>query len=235
MVDEARKMIHDFYPLVGCAIGLLFAYLYYARKVKQHGSAKKSNIKKRFISPDELRLKSFQLGKQISDKLQNSNETKEKVYVVGLWRGGSFIACCVDEFLQRKGFKTDCVAVRTSRYCGIGQEKSDIQVHSLGYLRHNVKENDRVILVDDVWDSGTSIQEVKKTLADLKANVQIAVVFFKPMKNKFPNDSPMFFVEESDEWLCFPHELEGLDDDEIVDYFGASVLELLELEQNESE
>lgn len=180
---------------------------------------------KRFVGPEELRDLSFGLGKTIGLELQKTNQ--RKVFLVGLWRGGGFITICVDEILSRFGIETDCVAVRTSRYIGVDQATEEVKVHSLGYLKNTIQPDDVVILIDDVWDSGKSIMKVKEIISSFGAKVLIGVIFFKPTRNKFPTERPDFFVEESNEWLNFPHELEGLSESEIESHFGDYVHSLL--------
>ena len=42
----------------------------------------------------------------------------------------------------------------------------------------------------------------------------LATPYFKPTKNK-TNREPDFYLHETDQWLVFPHELDGLTIDEI--------------------
>lgn len=171
-------------------------------------------IQKKFISPEQLRKLSYMLAKEI----YTSGWIPK--FVVGLWRGAGFITICVDEYLLMKGHKTDCIAIRTSRYEGVDKTREKVEVHNLGYLRERVKEGDRILIVDDVWDAGTTIQAVKKELLSLKAEIRVGVVYYKPRRNKYPNDRPDYFIEESDEWLVFPHELEALSQKEIQSHMG---------------
>lgn len=185
--------------------------------------------KKDFVGCDSLRTLSFQLGASIFDGL-TEKERNGVVFLVGLWRGGSFIAICVDEFLSYLGVKTDCVAVRTSYYI-VDQKKKDITVHSLDYLKSTVKPGDLVVLLDDVWDSGTSIQKVRHEMLALGANVKIAVIHYKPTNSKFPLLEPDHFVKESNDWIVYPHELVGLSEEEIDHNYGSHVLQLLKARQ----
>ena len=67
-------------------------------------------------------------------------------------------------------------------------------------------------------DTGLSIQQIvndlktacKKNTPDIK----VATPYFKPTKNKTER-KPDFYLNETDEWLVFPHELDGLTIDEI--------------------
>ena len=45
--------------------------------------------------------------------------------------------------------------------------------------------------------------------------IKVATTFFKPSQNK-TDRKPDYFLHETDKWLVFPHELEGLSSDEII-------------------
>jgi hypoxanthine phosphoribosyltransferase len=81
-----------------------------------------------------------------------------------------------------------------------------------------LESEDSLLIVDDVHDTGLSIQQI---INDLKAackkntpEIKIATPYFKPTKNK-TDRKPDFYLHETDEWLVFPHELYGLTVEEI--------------------
>ena len=90
-------------------------------------------------------------------------------------------------------------------------EKMIRKVHSLSKAFH-------VLIVDDVHDTGLSIQQVindlKKACKKNTPEIKIATPYFKPTKNK-TDRKPDFYLHETDEWLVFPHELDGLTVEEI--------------------
>ena len=47
-----------------------------------------------------------------------------------------------------------------------------------------------------------------------ESKLKIATVFYKPDKNK-TTIYPSYYVEITEDWIVFPHELVGLTDDEI--------------------
>jgi hypoxanthine phosphoribosyltransferase len=57
-------------------------------------------------------------------------------------------------------------------------------------------------------------------------DLRIGTVYYKPTKNQTPY-TPDYYVEETTEWVVFGHELEGLTDSEITEYFGEDVLKML--------
>ena len=75
------------------------------------------------------------------------------------------------------------------------------------------------LIVDDVFDTGLSVEAViehikthsRKNTPD---EIKIATPYFKPANNK-TNFSPEYYIRETDQWLIFPHELDGLSKEEI--------------------
>jgi hypoxanthine phosphoribosyltransferase len=87
-------------------------------------------------------------------------------------------------------------------------------VHGLHYLIENINADDSLLIVDDVFDSGRSIDALITQLKlltrkNMPEDVRIACPWFKPANNK-TNITPDYYVKETDEWLVFPHELKGL-------------------------
>ena len=122
--------------------------------------------------------------------------------------------------MKYAGVDTDHIAIRTSYYHGIDRTHSQVQVHNLGYLLENLNHEDALLIVDDVFDRGRSIEaiiaELKRlTRRNLPKDIRIATVWFKPEKN-VTDLKPDYFVNETNKWLVFPHELDGLSDAEVA-------------------
>jgi hypothetical protein len=74
--------------------------------------------------------------------------------------------------------------------------------------------------VDDVFDTGLSIQAIINTLRmksrrNTPEDIRIATPWFKPNNNR-TDLVPDYYVHETDQWLVFPHELDGLTNEEIL-------------------
>ena len=169
--------------------------------------------KKRYISPTELLYDSFKLGVQIlqSDFVPD--------YIVAIWRGGTPVGIAVQELLDYAGIRTDHIAIRTSYYLGIDRVAEEVQVHGLGYLIDNVAHDDCLLIVDDIFDSGNSISAVMKQLQhrakrNMPHDIRIATPWYKPSKN-VTSFKPDYFIHETDRWVVFPHELQGLSREEV--------------------
>lgn len=169
-------------------------------------------IKKKFIDANQLLLESYQLAAKILESGFRPN------FIVGVWRGGTPVGIAVQELLDYCGVETDHIAIRTSSYSGINQQERTVRVHGLSYIIKNVNAEDKLLIVDDVFDTGLSIeaiiQHLQKRTRKNMPHVAIATTYYKPNKNK-TDRVPDFYVHESDEWLVFPHEVSGLSDEEI--------------------
>jgi hypoxanthine phosphoribosyltransferase len=170
---------------------------------------------KLFIQADELLRDSFKLAWQVYESGYRPN------YIIGVWRGGAPIGIAVQEFLDVLGVPSDNIAIRTSHYIGIGERDSEVQVYGLNYIIKQVESEDSLLIVDDVHDTGISIQKI---ILDLQTackkntpEIKVATPYFKPKKNK-TNRKPDFYIHETEKWLVFPHELEGLSIDEIIEF-----------------
>lgn len=173
-----------------------------------------SSIQKEFITPDSLLRDSIALGMQIV------RSGFRPTFLVGVWRGGAPIGIAVQEVLEFHDIHCDHLAIRTSSYTGINQQSAQVRVHAIDYLVSRLTADDHLLLIDDIFDSGRSIQAVMNELSrrcrrNMPESVRIATVYFKPKRNK-TNLKPHFCVRETDEWLVFPHEIKGLTREEIL-------------------
>jgi hypoxanthine phosphoribosyltransferase len=169
-------------------------------------------MKKTFIQADHLLEDSFKLAWNVYESGFRPN------YIVGVWRGGAPIGIAVQEFLEVLGVSSDHIAIRTSHYLGIDQHNANVKVYGLNYVIRQLESEDSLLIVDDVHDTGLSIQQIINDLITAcKKNtpeIKVATPYFKPTKNK-TDRKPDFYLHETDEWLVFPHELDGLTIDEI--------------------
>jgi hypoxanthine phosphoribosyltransferase len=170
---------------------------------------------KLFIQSEELLKDSFNLAWQVYESGYRPN------YIIGVWRGGAPIGIAVQEFLDVLGVPSDHIAIRTSHYKGIDVRDSQVQVYGLNYIIKQVESEDSLLIVDDVHDTGISIQKI---ISDLQTackkntpEIKVATPYFKPKKNKTER-KPDFYIHETEKWLVFPHELEGLSIDEIIEF-----------------
>ncbi len=171
-------------------------------------------MQKVYISAEELLGASFKLGEMII------RDGFRPDFIVGVWRGGTPVGIAVQELLDFCHIKTDHIAIRTSSYTGIAQQDSHVKVYGLHYLIDNMNYDDSLLILDDVFDSGRSVKAIIHELdvhmrKNMPTDVRVGTVYYKPSKN-LTDRIPNYYVHKTEDWLVFPHELDGLTDDEIM-------------------
>lgn len=177
---------------------------------------------KTFVREQTLIEDSFRLGVAIF------NSGFRPTFLVGLWRGGSSVGIYVQECLQYLGVETNHIALRTS-YRGlahyetmVGDPAREIRVHGTQYLLETLDAEDRLLIVDDVSGSGSTLDVVRQRLATkLKRNmpddVRTATIWHKPSLNQ-TGQPPDYYLHETHDWLVLPYELAGLSKEDIEDH-----------------
>lgn len=174
-------------------------------------------MKKTFVEANDLLLDSFQLAVNIYESGFRPD------YLVGLWRGGSAVGIAVQEGLDFLGCKTDHIAIRTSyrgqpEYLKMVDKAKSIRAHGLRYLHEKVCAEDSLLIVDDVYSTGSSVNAVirqlaKKSRRNLPKDIRIATVWYRPSEEE--SRAPDYFVRKTNDWLILPYELSGLSIDEL--------------------
>ncbi len=168
---------------------------------------------KTVLSASQLLEDSFHLGVKILES------GFEPTMIVAIWRGGTPVGMAVQEVLAYCGIKSDHIAIRTSSYVGV-DDRGDVAVHGLNYFIKKVSHDDRLLIVDDVFDTGNTIKAVieeirRQARGNTPQEIAVAVPWYKPSRNE-TDLVPDFYLKETAEWLVFPHELDALDAEELA-------------------
>jgi hypothetical protein len=98
-------------------------------------------------------------------------------------------------------------------------DKADsIRVHGLDYLLDRICAEHSMLIVDDVYSTGSSVKAVidqlsAKARRNLPHDIRIATVWYRPgPKTVRPPD---YYIHETGNWLILPYELSGMDIDEL--------------------
>jgi uncharacterized protein len=171
-------------------------------------------MEKLFIGAESLLRDSITLGMQVV------RSGYRPTFLVGVWRGGAPIGISVQEVLEFHGVECDHISIRTSSYSAPDERAKVVRVHAIDYLVSRLDAEDRLLLIDDVFDSGLSIEAVidelrKRCRRNLPGTIRIATVYFKPTRNR-SSLQPDYYVRTADQWLVFPHEMHGLTREEIL-------------------
>ena len=168
-------------------------------------------MNERFIAADDLLRDSFQLAANIYEAGFRPD------FLVGLWRGGSAVGIAVQEGLDYFGVKTDHIGIRTSysgapRYTQMVNTANSIRVHGLQYLLENLCAHHSLLIIDDVYSTGSSVNAVisqlaQKTRRNLPHDIRIGTVWYRPSEKTLRE--PDYFVHKTNDWLVLPYELSG--------------------------
>ena len=101
----------------------------------------------------------------------------------------------------------------TQSYVGVGTQSDEVKLDVSEDVVNNLRKAERVLVVDDVVDSGTTMEAICAYFAQchIEADVKIASVFYKPNTASM---KPHYYVHQTDQWIVFPHELDGLTTEE---------------------
>ena len=176
--------------------------------------ARKNSVSaKQYIAAQQLLDDSFRLGLQVLESGFRPH------FIIGVWRGGAPVGIAVQELLAYFGVETDHIAIRTSFYTAPGERSKAVRVHGLGYVIDHIRKADSLLIVDDVYDTGLSLQQI---VADIRQDcdesppeIRLATPYFKPANNR-TDRVPDYYLHETDRWLVFPHELAGLSAQELL-------------------
>ncbi len=169
---------------------------------------------KTYLSAQQLLEDSFRLGaKVISSGFRPT-------IMIAIWRGGTPMGIAIQELLAFNGIETDHIAIRTSSYAGIDGRSTEIRIHGMNYLVKTVQQSDSLLIVDDVFDTGHTIEAVighlqKQARRNTPNDIRVAVPYYKPTRNEVDR-VPDYYLHETEAWLKYPHSLEGLSIEEVA-------------------
>jgi len=163
---------------------------------------------KTYVSANDYLRDSFRLARMVLDSGWQPED------LIALWRGGAPVGVAVHEFLHYHGMKPRHRVLKCQSYTGIQERRSEVVFENADDIFKSIVRGSRVLIIDDVLDTGNTARAVFARLAPFGADVKLATVYWKPSQNQ-TSIKPDFFVRETDEWIVFPHELEGLSPDEV--------------------
>ncbi len=163
-------------------------------------------IRKRFITPEQLYRDAYTLA----DKILRSGFAPDIILV--MWRGGSPVGIVVHEFLTYHGISAWHTVVKARSYDGIASRKTPV-LENMAAVMKRIRKTSKILVVDDIYDTGATMTAVKKQLKTKCASVKTAAIYCK--KTATPSRKLDYCVRQTASWIVFPHELIGLSRAEI--------------------
>ena len=161
-----------------------------------------------YISANEYLRDSFRLARKILDSGWLPDD------LIALWRGGAPVGVSVHEFLHYHGLRPRHRVLKCQSYTGIKERQQQVVFENADEIFRSILPGSRVLVIDDIFDTGNTARAVLDRLAPFHADVRLATVYWKPNAN-LTAFKPDYHVRTTDEWIVFPHELDGLTADEV--------------------
>lgn len=112
-------------------------------------------------------------------------------------RGGMVPACLISEQTDIRNI----VAAAVMFYTGVGDTLPDPVF--LQFPADPLIYGKRILVVDDVWDTGRTIVAVKQRIEAAGGQADLAVLHYKPRNSKF-DARPDYYAEITSDWIVYP-------------------------------
>ena len=195
-------------------------------------------MQKEFLSYDVVRNNALKMAYRIS----NDGFIPDVIYVS--LRGGVYLGNVISEYfkiVQRRNRPVYYAAVVARSYTGVG-EADKVKVEGWTYSTDSLRTGDKVLLVDDIFDSGRTINHLAQVIMgkgiprkDLKVVVH-DYKYFTDAKEQWPVQPDYWSrkhdvsVNDDAMWIHYcSHELIGLSAEELEKHYYATDPELREV------
>jgi hypothetical protein len=179
---------------------------------------------KKYIAADAFLRDSWRLASAVRDSGWKPD------FLIALWRGGAAAGVAVHEFLKASGWDMRHLPLKCASYSGIGKTTGRVDFTLGDETFSLVKPGERVLVVDDVYDTGATASAVRERLGAAGAEARVACVYWKSGVPSAAGRPDYFAVDAGSSWIVFPHEIDGLTagelrekDAELADMMGECI------------
>ena len=95
-------------------------------------------------------------------------------FLVGLWRGGAPVAIAVHEYFRATGWNVQHIPLKCWSYTGIGANSNKVDFLLGDAIFGMFRAGDKVLFVDDVFDTGKTAAAVMDQMRGIGAEARIA-------------------------------------------------------------
>lgn len=195
-------------------------------------------MRKDFLTYDDARNNAFKLAYRIA----KDGFVPDVIYV--LLRGGAYLGNVLSEYFKviRKGQRPVFYAAVVARSYTDIRTQEKVMVDGWTYSPEHLRSGDRILVVDDIFDSGRTINHLVDIIMQKgipREDIKVAVHDYKVVR--YHNDQmpvqPDYFCRkhvidrpEDDVWIHYlSHELVGLSSEELEKYYYTADPELREI------
>jgi hypoxanthine phosphoribosyltransferase len=117
--------------------------------------------------------------------------------ILVITRGGMVPACLLSERLELRNIVAAAVMFYT------GMDETLEEPIFLEFPADPILIGKRVLIVDDVWDTGRTAMSVRRKVREAGGHADLAVLHYKPKRSAF-REAPDYYAETTDEWIVYP-------------------------------
>lgn len=183
-------------------------------------------MNKEFLPYDRVRNNALKLAHRI----HNDGFVPDVIYVS--LRGGAYLGNVISEYfkiLRREGRPVYYAAVVARSYTDVRQNDK-VMVDGWTYAPEHLRNGDKVLLVDDIFDSGHTINRLAEIILEKgipRRDLKVAVHDYK-----YFHDKTVQLPVQPDYW-CRRHDLSLADEDRWVHYLSHELVGLTKAELEE--
>ncbi|MFQ5340654.1 MAG: phosphoribosyltransferase [Anaerolineae bacterium] len=119
--------------------------------------------------------------------------------LMAVTRGGLVPAGLIAEKINQRNVMVAAVMFYT------GEGETLDEPHFLQFPSDALLNRKRVLVIDDIWDSGRTAMGVKERIEVAGGEAEVAVLHYKPEHSVF-EERPDYYVVETDRWIVYPWE-----------------------------
>ncbi|MDR0494824.1 MAG: phosphoribosyltransferase [Treponema sp.] len=184
-------------------------------------------MKKEFLQFDTVRNN----GIKLAFRIYSAGFVPDIIYVS--LRGGAYLGNMISEYFKvvHKGERPVYYAAVVARSYTDVAKATKIQIDGWTYPPERLKKGNKVLLVDDIFDTGRTINHLARIILDRgiqRSDMKIAVHDYKVFTDK-PNQLPI----QPDYW-CRKHEMTTKDEECWVHYMSHELVGLSQAEIQEN-
>lgn len=117
--------------------------------------------------------------------------------ILVITRGGMVPACLISERLDSRNI----VAAAVMFYTDVG--KTLDEPIFLEFPADPLLVGKRILIVDDVWETGTTAMVVRRRVREAGGYADVAVLHHKPGRSAY-TERPEYYADTTDEWIVYP-------------------------------
>lgn len=119
--------------------------------------------------------------------------------ILAIARGGLVPAAILAQELDKR----DVLVAAVASYKG---DHRGEKLHFLEFPPDQAIVDRRILIVDDIWDSGRTLALTRRRVVDAGGTPIAVVLHYKPEQSLYPEERPDIWVRETNAWIRYPWE-----------------------------